>query len=86
MPRQITIDKSGRLVIPKDIRERHRLEAGSTLTLTEEEGRLVLVPHSQEPTLLERDGLLVVGGPSLDTIPDHRSLREERLDHLSRFE
>jgi AbrB family looped-hinge helix DNA binding protein len=86
MAREITIDRSGRLVIPKEVRRAHRLEAGTRLTLIEEGERLVLVPRHAEVTLVERDGLLVVTGAETLEIPDHRSLREDRLDRFSTAE
>lgn len=80
MAREITIDGSGRLVIPKDVRRSHHLEAGTRLTLVEEEDRLVLVPEKAQPRLIEKNGLLVVSGLSAGEIPDHRTLRRERIN------
>jgi len=82
MPRTITIDGSGRLVIPKEVRSSHRLVPGTRLTLVEEQDRLVLIPETAQPKLVERNGLLVVAGTATDEIPDHRVLREERLASL----
>lgn len=82
MAHEITIDASGRLVIPKAVRERLQLSSGARLMLLEEEGRLVLVPRHRETVAEERGGLLVFRGRLLGPIPDHRSLRDERLDSL----
>jgi AbrB family looped-hinge helix DNA binding protein len=82
MPEEITIDASGRLVIPKDVRTRHRLTAGARLLLVEEEDRLVLVPRAAETSTVERAGILVFRGTLGGAVPDHRELRDERLDHL----
>lgn len=79
MPQTITMDSSGRLVIPKNVRMSLRLVAGSRLTLVADDERLVLVPEPSQPRLVERNGLLVVAGGEQDAIPDHRTLREERL-------
>lgn len=83
MPQEITIDASGRLVIPKAVRERHRLFAGARITLMEEDERLVLVPQQAEAVMEERGGLLIFGGRLQGEVPDHRSLRAERLDRLA---
>jgi AbrB family looped-hinge helix DNA binding protein len=83
MPDEITIDASGRLVIPKAVRKRHRLSAGARLTLVEEEDRLVLVPRHQETIAVERSGLMVFRGHLTGEVPDHRALRNERLDRLA---
>lgn len=84
MEREITIDRSGRLVIPKEVRDTHHLEAGTKLTLIDQEDQIVLVPKAQEARLVEKDGLLVISSPGSATVEDfdHRSLREERLDDI----
>jgi len=84
MPRVIAIDRSGRLVIPKEVRNRHRLVPGSRMRLEEEEDRLILVPEHGEAEAVEKGGLLVFRGRLEGAIPDHRALREERLDGLGR--
>jgi AbrB family looped-hinge helix DNA binding protein len=83
MPEEITIDASGRLVIPKDVRARHRLNPGARLLLLEEEDRLVLVPRATETSTVERAGILVFRGALSGPVPDHRHLRDERLDQLA---
>jgi AbrB family looped-hinge helix DNA binding protein len=83
MPTEVTIDASGRLVIPKNVRARHRLSAGARLTLVEEDDRLVLVPQHAEPLVAERGGLLVFRGRLTGEMPNHRELRQERLDRLA---
>ena len=69
-------------MIPKEIRTAHGLVAGSRLTLVDEDDRLVLVPLTSQPRLVERNGLLVVTGVGGAEIPDHRALREERIAGL----
>lgn len=83
MARTITIDASGRLVIPKEIRERHHLHSGARLELAEEDDRLVLVPVASQTPTREEAGLLVFTGTLVGRIPDHRELREVRLAGLT---
>jgi AbrB family looped-hinge helix DNA binding protein len=83
MAERLTIDASGRLVIPKSVRSRHRLAAGTELTLIEEDDRLVLVPRQGETMTAERGGLLVFRGQLTGKVPDHRELRAERLVRLA---
>lgn len=83
MAEEITIDASGRLVIPKPVRERHRLSAGARLTLLEEDDRLILVPRHAETLVEDRRGLLIFRGRLTGPVPDHRTIREERLDRLA---
>ncbi len=83
MEHQITIDASGRLVIPKALRRRFHLSGGSSLILREEDDHLVLIPRHLLSLVHEKAGLLIFGGRLDEAFPDHRSLREERLDRLS---
>lgn len=80
----ITIDAVGRLVIPKSLRDRLGLTAGTTLLVTEDDGRLVLSPEHEEPTLVERDGFLIVhvGGAVDPALDDGSDARNERLRGL----
>jgi AbrB family looped-hinge helix DNA binding protein len=79
MEREITIDPSGRLVIPKEIRQRHRLTGGSRLIVVEDGDRIVLVPRQAQQSTVEVGGLLVFTGRLGGDVPDHRRLREERI-------
>lgn len=83
MEREIAIDSSGRVVIPKDVRRRHRLSAGTRIELLEEGDRLVLVPQQAQTSAVERAGIMVFCGRLPVDVPDHRRLREERADHLA---
>ena len=85
MEREITIDGSGRIVIPRDLRLRHRLIAGSRLILVEDDDRLVLIPRQQLPTTVEKDGLLVFQGQLSEAFADHRAVRDDRLSRLARL-
>lgn len=78
----ITIDGSGRLVIPKEVRERHHLEAGARLTLVEDGDQLLLVPVHDDPMAVDKGGILVFRGRLIGPVPDHRKLRDERLTRI----
>jgi len=85
MELEIAIDGSGRIVIPRDLRLRHRLVAGSRLIVVDEEDRLILIPRQQLPTTVERDGLLVFQGQLSEELADHRAVRDDRLSRLARL-
>lgn len=85
MEHEIAIDGSGRIVIPKEVRVRHRLTAGSRLVLLEEDDRMVLLPVNERAAIVERDGLLVFEGRLTGPEIDHRAAREARLDRLTRL-
>ena len=54
-----TIDAGGRVVVPKDVRERLGLRPGSRVVLREVEGRLEISPAITPVTLEDRGGVLV---------------------------
>lgn len=51
-----TIDQGGRVVVPKDVRERLGLVAGAEVELQEVDGRLEIAPVATPMRLEERDG------------------------------
>lgn len=59
MAMRITIDKAGRVVIPKQLRRQLGVAAGAALEATAEGGRLVIEPLANEVTLVAEEGLLV---------------------------
>lgn len=75
----ITIDEAGRLVIPKPLRDRFGLTAGTRLHIRVEEGQILLSPERPEPRLVERDGFLVLDLPVEGPLHvDHRDERDRR--------
>lgn len=70
-----TIDKAGRLVIPKPLRERLGLRPGDVEVSADGVG--IRVEPLSEETIEERDGLLVIpaSGATIDE-DDVRSLRD----------
>lgn len=56
---RIPIDKAGRVVLPKEIRDRFGLTAGSEFEVKEEKDRIVLRPVEREPRLVKKGGVLV---------------------------
>jgi AbrB family looped-hinge helix DNA binding protein len=82
----VEIDKSGRLVVPKKVREAMHLQAGDKLEMNVEGDRMTLAPQRGGKGLYEKNGWLVwdSGVPmsveqSLRLIDD---AREERIQHL----
>jgi AbrB family looped-hinge helix DNA binding protein len=79
MAHQVTIDGAGRLVIPKELRDRFGLEAGTRLHIHVSEGGIHLTPDRPEPALVERDGFLVLELPTPGASrTDHRVERDRR--------
>jgi len=58
-----TIDGGGRVVVPKDVRERLGLRPGAQVELTEIDGALEITPVVTPMTVAERDGYVVLEAP-----------------------
>lgn len=75
----LVIDKLGRVVIPKKVREHLHLHAGARLRLREEGEGFYLEALHEDPPLNERGGVLVIGAE-----PDVRLTAHEVADVLAR--
>jgi AbrB family looped-hinge helix DNA binding protein len=53
-----TIDRAGRVVIPKSIRDELGLRGGQELDITIRDSRIEITPESKAVRLVERDGFL----------------------------
>ena len=75
-----SLDRFGRIVIPKKIREDFNLKAGTPIRVEESEEAIILTPVHGEPSLHVKEGVLVFQGTPLedlgDTLTKHR---EERI-------
>lgn len=92
MMHAITIDASGRLVLPKVLREQLHLRGAGKLNAEVVGGRLELTPVAEDNAeLVEVDGLWVIRakpgsqpGPGLSVVEAIHADREERIDTISR--
>ena len=87
MKAQLAMDKAGRIVLPKPLRDRFRLKAGSHLELDVREDHVRLTPVVEKPTLAKESGWWVYQGQadSLEELEDAvRRHRDERLEDLTR--
>ena len=74
------LDRFGRIVIPKKIREDFDLKAGTQIQIEETEKYIILTPIHGEPNLHMKDGVLVFSGTPLEDLDDALvKQREERL-------
>lgn len=83
----VTIDDYGRIVIPKEVRDRLGIEAGSALEIRVDPddgagGAITLTPKGQEPVLQQKGALLVHSGTlteeEFDVVEQIRSERHAR--------
>jgi AbrB family looped-hinge helix DNA binding protein len=78
---KLTLDKSGRVVLPKPLRQRLGFRVGTTFEAMEASGGLLLRPVTQRPSLVERSGFLVHTGeiiPAFDWQQLSDDLEQER--------
>lgn len=57
---EITMDRSGRIVVPKDLRDALGMEEGGTFDISRYGSGLHLEPHGRKARIVERDGRLVL--------------------------
>ncbi|MGO9449460.1 MAG: AbrB/MazE/SpoVT family DNA-binding domain-containing protein [Candidatus Binataceae bacterium] len=79
---RIRIDKSGRIVVPKPLRERFGLKPDSELEAVEQPDGVLLRAVDQRPTMIKIDGLWVhqgVAHPRANWNRVLQDLREERV-------
>ncbi|MDH4163062.1 MAG: AbrB/MazE/SpoVT family DNA-binding domain-containing protein [Nitrospirota bacterium] len=75
-----TVDRFGRVVVPKDIRDRLGLRPGSELEIDEKGNEIILKSAEREPALMVKEGILVYSGKATgDLVGAVRAHREERL-------
>ncbi len=78
---QVTVDRSGRVIIPKEVRNDLGLQPGTKLQIKKENGKILLEPISVEMQIVVRDGVLVFRGAAAGDIErEIRSHRENRLE------
>ena len=81
----ISIDKAGRIIIPKQIRDDLNLEAGDTLELESQDDCLTLRPISSGSRLRKEQGIWVFHGGRPYSLEDaNRQVRETRERFIGR--
>jgi AbrB family looped-hinge helix DNA binding protein len=81
---KLSMDRAGRVVLPKPIRERLQLEPGESLEIESFEDHIVLRPVRQHATMRKERGVLVfdTGEPvsASDVRKTIEKVRDERSD------
>jgi AbrB family looped-hinge helix DNA binding protein len=78
----LKIDKAGRVVLPKPMRDRLGLRAGSDLEIEETAEGIVLKPATRRPSLIKKGSFLVHTGevpPGYDILKAIDDDREEQM-------
>ena len=80
---ETTVDKFGRIVIPKTVREHYGLGPGTVLEIKSRNEDIVLHPRRAEPDLVVEDGVLVFTGRAEGDLEEVvAQQREERIAQL----
>jgi AbrB family looped-hinge helix DNA binding protein len=82
----VRIDKAGRVVLPKPLRDRLGLHEGSDLEIQEIPEGVILKPAGRQPTMVKKQGLWVHTGSiphGFDIVKAIRDDREERIRQLA---
>ena len=77
------LDRFGRIVIPKKIREDFNLTADTPIQIEENETSIILTPIHGDPNLRMKDGVLVFSCTPLEDLGEALTThREERLKSI----
>jgi AbrB family looped-hinge helix DNA binding protein len=81
---ETTLDRFGRVVIPKEIRDALGLKPGEQLKIEQTDDEVVLKPLREESPIKMKDGVLVYAGTATGNLMEAvRAHREERLRRVS---
>ncbi len=85
MSSQVTLDKAGRIVLPKSLRDELRLQAGDTLEVEISSDEITLRPSRGHAQLRKKHGIWVYrsGEPLTQATVDKtvQEVRQERENH-----
>jgi AbrB family looped-hinge helix DNA binding protein len=85
MTEKVTIDKFGRILIPKKLRERFRLEPNQSLDVQVSDEGMTLRPNSNGEIVLQNGMYVWTGSTPTESWEEiTESLREERVDNILR--
>lgn len=57
-----TLDKFGRVLIPKKLREHLGIMPATSINIIEDGKRIIIEPITEEESIVEKDGLLIFTG------------------------
>ena len=78
------LDKFGRVVLPKDIRDNLDLKPGQVLKIEKSDDEVILKPLRKESPLHVKDGVLIFSGTATGDIMEAVRLhRKERLKKVA---
>ncbi len=81
---RLTLDKMGRVVVPKTLRDRFALGAGDELEVLPEADGFRLRPARRTPSLAEKDGLVICSSEVTPGAWDLAAFLEQEREQRSR--
>ena len=86
MTTTVTIDKAGRIVLPKPVRDKFRLSPGDSLELEISEGRIILRPARGKGRMYKKQGVWVLNsGVPLSAATVERTRHKIQRERERRF-
>ena len=83
MSETVTIDKAGRLIVPKKVRERLGLKSGDKLKIDVVGERIELEAQGDETKVETRNGRrVIVGTGDVDVVKAIEATREEQVERI----
>lgn len=80
---ETTLDRFGRIVIPKSVREDLGLKPGAVLQIEQDGEKILLEPLHPKPHVVDKKGVLVFSGLAIGdiaaAIDDHRKQRLRKI-------
>ena len=80
---RVTIDKFGRMVLPKSIRDDFDLVPGTVLEVEESREAIVLKPMRDRSPIKQKEGVLVFAGEPAEDLKE--AVARHRRDRLGSF-
>jgi AbrB family looped-hinge helix DNA binding protein len=88
MTAKLTIDKAGRVVIPKSFRDELHLSSGDSLEIESQGDEIIIRPVREESTMFKEEGMWVIRTGKPLTVEDVNAViesgREERHREILR--
>ena len=82
---EVTVDKFGRIVLPKRLRDRLGIEPGKRFSIEEIGQEIRLRPLAEEPDLRDEGGILVYFGSVTGDLDEAvKRVRDNRLNRIIR--